>query len=123
MEIETDYQPVEVAAVEETPQQSGAYVMKKCCVCGKPFAVARKIASFTKRCPDCRLSWNPVAHLRKLDRRAQAEARRQRNANLAELDKRCPAAPSTVQVIDGWVVERRGKVPVGAYAVSTILHS
>ena len=94
--------------------------MKKCCVCGEMFAIPRKFASFTKRCPACRCYSDP---LKALARKRQKEARERRNANLAEYDKRCPFPPSTVQVIDGWVVERRGKVPVGAFAVSTILHS
>ena len=125
MDIETNVETVEVgeAAPQATPQQSGAYVMKKCINCGKPFAVARKIASFTKRCPDCRCYWDPLP-LKELDRKRQKEARERRNANLAEYDKRCPPdQPVVVEVVHGVRIERRGKVPVGAYAVSVILHS
>ena len=118
MEVEVDYEETEG---EATPQQSGAYVMKKCVICGEMFAIPRKFASFTKRCPDCRVYSDP---LKALARKRQKEARERRNANLAEYDKRCPPdQPVVVEVVNGVRIERRGKVPVGAFAVSVILHS
>ena len=91
---------------ERHSQQTGAYVLVQCEICGEMFPVVRRVGASAKYCPDCRrldCDFGSKATL----------ARRERRRRLAERDREIertsPPVKVTVEERGGWIVETRGQ--------------
>ena len=85
-------------------QQTGAYKLVTCEICGETFPVWRQVAHSAKYCPECK----------KLDLYGWAAtlARQARKRRLAERDReieRTSPVKVTVEERGGWTVETRGQ--------------
>ena len=100
--------------------QTGNFVMRHCCDCGRSFAAARK--GHSPRYPECRVARVNArqAMLRKKssERHLREEAAARRAAFLAARDAAyaAVAAPVTRCVSQGRVVECRGRMLLGSWS-------
>lgn len=100
--------------------QTGNFVMRHCCDCGRSFASARK--SKSPRCPECRVVRQKAMldmRMKKYSgRHLREEAAARRAAFLADRDAAyaAVAAPVTRCVSQGRVVECRGRMLLGSWS-------
>ena len=100
--------------------QTGNFVMRHCCDCGRSFAAARK--GHSPRCPECRVvrqkAMIAMWMKKSSGRHLREEAAARRAAFLADRDAAyaAVAAPVTRCVSQGRVVECRGRMLLGSWS-------
>lgn len=100
--------------------QTGNFVMRHCCDCGRSFASARK--GHSPRCPEFRVvrekAMMDMLRKKSSERHLREAAAARRAAFLAERDAAyaAVAAPVTRCVSQGRVVECRGRMLLGSWS-------
>ena len=117
MEIETDYEPVEIVP---TTRQQGKYKLVKCARCGEFFPVESHATGPRKLCDDCQAvrlkmfeAIQKSSALRKAEIRRRKEEARERQIRRVQRDLEYQACNIrvTVAIVDGKRIECRGTVP------------
>ena len=107
-------------------QQQGKYIIVKCTLCGECYPVHIKVAKRAKYCTRCKNKayYHPGPDAS--TKRARREAMRRQSmlrARLAARDKATPPCAMTVHINGRLRIERRGIVPIGAYAPNFVSHN